>query len=1023
MIVPRHYEDLGVLHEHTLPARSYYVPSSTRLDATPQARDDSDRMLLLNGNWAFCYFNSIHDLQDPFFERDYPIEDFDRVPVPGTWQHQGYDQHQYTNIRYPFPLDPPFVPQDNPCGAYVHEFDYEECESAGNVYLNFEGVDSCFYVWLNGSYVGYSQVSHATAEFEVTNLIRPGANRLAVLVLKWCDGSYLEDQDKFRLSGIFGDVYLISRPESVLFDYFTTTRLTPERASIEIRGLYRNGPTPTTVELFDASGNLVGTTELAEAAGDDDYTHRAELVVAQPHLWNAEDPYLYTLVLSSADEVITDRVGIREVTVKDTTVCVNGVPIKLRGVNRHDSHPLTGSAVSFESLKTDLQMMKRHNINAVRSAHYPNAPRFYQLCDEYGLFVMGEVDNESHGTQSQFLKDDSFPNQVEHWNEPIADNPDWLEATLDRTRLCVLREKNRPSIIMWSAGNESAYGCTFEAALAWMKQFDPGRLTHYESSFYRDSKRKYDYSNIDIYGRMYPPLSEVHEYLDSDPDKPFILVEYSHAMGNGPGDLEEYWQLVYADHRMCGGFVWEWCDHAVFKGIAANGKPIYFYGGDHGESVHDGNFCMDGLVYPDRTPHTGLFEVKNVHRPLRALGFNQDTGELRLRNHNDFTDLRDQLYLVCEVVRDGETVESMRVDLEESVPPHSEAVVRITPDVPQSGRCRLVVTSHLKAATALLPEDHELGFDEIDLDNVDSRNQTTVALLTDAFRRNGDGLRITEDGSAITVSSEEFSYCFDTRTGLPQTMLFQGRQLLDAPAQLNIWRAPTDNDQYIKAEWRRAHYHEASTRAYATEVGRDQDGVRLTSRSAVVAPTIQPILSVNSTWWVSGSGALRASITATRDLDFPPLPRFGLRLFLPEQMDRVTYCGLGPHESYVDKRRASRHGIFHSDVASMHEDYLRPQENGSHADCDYVVVTGGGISLSAVANSPFSINASPYTQEELEGRAHSFELTPSGSTVLCLDHAIAGIGSNSCGPELAEQYRVAAETFTFEITMIPAIAD
>lgn len=1019
MIVPRHYENLSVLHENTLAPRAYYVPSSAPIDPGPDARDSSDRLQLLNGRWSFQYFPSIHDLRVRFFERDFPIGDFDRIPVPSTWQHQGYDHHQYTNIRYPFPLDPPFVPQDNPCGAYVHEFEYQECANAPRVYLNFEGADSCLYVWLNGQYVGYSQVSHATAEFDVTDLIEPGTNRLAVLVLKWCDGSYLEDQDKFRVSGIFGDVYLISRPESVLIDYFTTTTIAHASATVEIRGRYRHGSVPTSVRLLAADGECVASGDLRPFSGDDAYTHRVELTVENPHLWNAEDPYLYTLILTSAHEVVTDRVGIREITVDDVVVRVNGQPIKLRGVNRHDFDPVTGSAIDLAQLKTDLQLMKQHNVNAVRSAHYPNSPRFYQLCDEYGFYVMGEVDNESHGTQSQYLADPAFENQVEHWNEPIADNPDWLEATLDRTRHCVIREKNRPSVVMWSAGNECAYGCTFEAALAWMKQFDPTRLTHYESSFYRDRKRKYDYSNIDLYSRMYPPLNEIHAYLDSDPDKPFILVEYCHAMGNGPGDLEDYQEIITADPRMCGGFVWEWCDHAIYKGDTDDGRPIYYYGGDHGEVIHDGNFCLDGLVYPDRRPHTGLFEFKNVHRPVRALGFDQHTNRLTITNNFDFTDLRGLVHLTCAVVRDGEVLETQRIDIDQSVPPHSEAVLELSPAVPETGTCRLLVTSHLNHATRWTAPGHELGFDEIPLTNADPRNQKVVALLATAETGAGR-LNVVEDATSVAVESESFRYVFDKRTGLVRTMTVEGLELLDAAAQLNIWRAPTDNDQYIKAEWQRAQYDRASARAYGAKAEQDAGSVTLTFPVAVVAPTIQPILRGEAVWRVTPSGAVHASLSLRRSPSFPPLPRCGIRLFLPSQMSDVTYCGLGPHESYVDKHRASRHAVFESDVSSLHEDYLRPQENGSHAGCDYVILSGGGLSLTAASAQPFSFNASPYTQEELAARAHNFELTRSGSTVLCLDLAQAGIGSNSCGPALAEKYRLDAEDLRFGVTLIPA---
>ena len=491
-IVPRHYEDLDVLHENTLPPRAYYVPASTAVDPGPRARERSDRLRLLNGRWAFAYHRSIHELTEPFWERATPLEGMDRVSVPGTWQHQGYDRHQYTNIRYPIPLDPPLVPQDNPCAVYLRDFEHAADPDAPRTHLVFEGVDSCFYVWLNGRYIGYSQVSHATSEFDVTGAVEPGTNRLAVLVLKWCDGTYLEDQDKFRTSGIFRDVYLLSRPESALFDYSVTTALGPDAATVTVSAAFLGSPAPAALSLHDAEGGLVASGSLAPVGagdnGDGDVvgpTHRAELTVADPRPWNPEDPYLYTLTISTDHEVITDRVGLREVDIADVVLRLNGRPLTLRGVNRHDSDPVTGPAVDLEHMERDLALMKRHNINAVRSSHYPNDPRFYQLCDEYGLVVMSEADVESHGTQARVLADPSWPSQVEHWNEPIADNPAWTEATLDRVRSCVIRERNRPSIIAWSAGNECGYGCTFEAALKWIKQFDPTRVTHYESALLR----------------------------------------------------------------------------------------------------------------------------------------------------------------------------------------------------------------------------------------------------------------------------------------------------------------------------------------------------------------------------------------------------------------------------------------------------------------------------------------------------------------------------------------------------------
>ena len=1018
MIVPRHYEDLSVLHENTLPTRAYYVPRSAP-GGDPVDRESSDRFQLLNGDWDFRYHSSVRDITDAFHAPDARPAGFAPIRVPGTWQHQGHDAHQYTNVRYPIPLDPPYVPQDDPAGAYLTDFEYAPDPAAPVVTLTFEGVDSCFYVWLNGVYVGYSQVSHATAEFDVTGPVVPGRNRLAVLVLKWCDGTYLEDQDKFRTSGIFRDVFLLKRPAAMLFDYFTTTRLDSSGAEVLVRAAFRGGDVPTRLELADADGAPVADAVLEPFGGDDRFTHRAVMTVPEPRPWSAEDPYLYRLTLVCPDEVIEDRVGLREVRTDGPVLLVNGAPVTLRGVNRHDSDPVTGPAVGLDHIRRDMRLMKEHNINAIRSSHYPNCPQFYQLCDEYGFYVMSEADNESHGTQTQFLADDSWPNVVEHWNRRIANNPDWIEPTLDRVRLCVERDKNRPSIISWSAGNECAYGWTFEVVLLWMKQFDPTRVTHYESAYHRSGDRRYDYSNIDLYSRMYPSPNEIRAHLDSRPDKPFLLVEYCHAMGNGPGDLEDYWRLINADERMCGGFVWEWCDHAVLDGTTADGRPRYLYGGDHGETVHDGNFCVDGLVAPDRTPHPGLFELGNVLRPVRVVDADLAHGTITLRNDLDFTDLADYAEVSYTLTRDGEVVASGPVELPGPVPPHATAAVPLAIEPPDDGCCFLTVGYRLVGDRPLLRAGHELGFDEIEVPTAAPRLREAAALLE--RRARGPEPVVEQDDRAIVVRGEGFEYRFDRATGLPSAMTVGGRQLLDRPVEVNIWRAPTDNDRAVRLEWQRARYDRTSTRAYTSSVQAVGGRVLVDATMALVAPTVQPIARMGARWTVDPDGALGLDLSARRDPEFPFLPRFGLRLFLPESMDTVRYFGLGPRESYVDKHRSCRHGMFTGPVADLAEDYIRPQENGSRADCELVELTGPGLALTAVGARRFSFNASVWTQEQLTAARHDVELEPCGSTVLCLDAAMSGVGSNSCGPALGEEYRVDDAELLLDLRLVPVV--
>lgn len=1010
MIVPRYYEDLDFLHENTMPPRAYYIPASHRMEDLVEHREASDRLQLLNGMWKFRYFESIYDVKDAFYESGYDTSGFDEIPVPGVWQVAGYDTHQYTNIRYPFPFDPPYVPQDIPCGAYVHTFSYAKDKKAPKVYLNFEGVDSCFYVWVNGVYTGYSQVSHATSEFDVTDVIEEGENTIAVLVLKWCDGSYLEDQDKFRMSGIFRDVYLLKRPEKAVQDYRITTEIAETCAKITLDISYYQ-ETPVTVSVEDAAGNVVAQTEISKAG-------TVTLEIANPELWNTEHPYLYTLILQNADETIEDAIALRTVAIQERVLYFNGQAIKLRGVNRHDSDPVTGFTVDVAKIRKDLVLMKEHNFNAIRSSHYPNAPYFYQMCDRYGFLVCDEADIEAHGPFMLYRKEDTDYNRFKKWNEKIADDPAWEQAILDRVKRMVARDKNRFCIIFWSMGNESAYGCNFEKALAWTKKYDPSRITQYESARYRNYDVTYDYSNLDLYSRMYPALSEIEEYLEKDGSKPFLLVEYCHSMGNGPGDLEDYFQIIQKDARMCGGFVWEWCDHAIAHGQAENGKTKYYYGGDHGETIHDGNFCMDGLVYPDRTPHTGLLEYKNVYRPVRVVSYDEKTGRLVLHNYMDFDDISDYADILYEITVDGLCVQKGVLD-EVSIAPHSDGVMTLKLDIPQSGKVYLKLRYQLKKELPLLPAKHELGFDEVLLANVDGRNQTAVKWLTEAEEKNE--ISVSETDTEITLKASDFTYAISKRTGLFTKLQYAGRDYLNHPMELNIWRAPTDNDMYIRAKWENAHFHETYTRAYKVETIQNQYGVIVMSHVGVVAPTVQKILDVELVWKVESSGRITASMEVSKDAEFPELPRFGVRVFFNKNLSEASYYGMGPQESYRDKHRAASHGLYRSAVKDLHEDYIMPQENGSHFDCDYVELYNGRYGIAAVSETPFSFQASNYTQEMLAQAKHNYELEESDSTVLCIDYALNGIGSNSCGPEVLAAYRFDEKEFQFGFTLVPYV--
>ena len=663
-------------------------------------------------------------------------------------------------------------------------------------------------------------------------------------------------------------------------------------------------------------------------------------------------------------------------------------------------------------------MIKGHNFNAVRASHYPDVPWFYQLCDCMGLYVIDEADNESHGTAPLYFREDDYAERMRLAHVRIADNPDFIEAALDRVRSMVIRNRNRPCILVWSMGNECGYGVTFEKALRWTKETDPTRLTHYESAFYLSRDREFDVSDIDLFGRMYPAFSEVTEYLEHDPDKPLLLVEYCHAMGNSPGDFREYLELTEKYPALCGGFVWEWCDHAVYKGKAENGKDMYWYGGDHGELQHDANFCLDGLVYPDRKPHTGLLEYKNVHRPLRAV-YDMEKQVLVVENHLDFLDPADQISAAWSLTLDGTEIAGGSLPLP-SIPPHTMREIPLSFFVPDQGRCFLKVTYVLKEESASLPAGHDLGFDEIRIPNRKGLARKAAALLEE---RTGDGaVIIREEGHFLILEGERFTYRLDTLSGLFTSLRAGGMELLDRPMDFNLWRAPTDNDAAPADLWKWERLDHTVTRAYGLTWQQTEGRAEIKIRQSVGAMSIQPVLRMENQITVFPDGRIRLDVQAARDPEIETLPRIGLRLFLPGSMKQAAWFGMGPRETYIDKHHAGYHGVFRSSVAELQEDYIRPQENGSHYDCDYVVVKSPELTLTVGTGDPlqtFSFNASVYTQEELETKKHNYELEPCGSTVLCLDHKLAGIGSKSCGPDLSEKYRVCDDIFRFSFLLKP----
>ncbi|MEG9490190.1 glycoside hydrolase family 2 TIM barrel-domain containing protein [Mannheimia indoligenes] len=1000
MSLPNYYQDPNVLHINRIPHYAYFIPFQKGQTPNQLEREKSNQFTLLNGEWHFNFYESLHDLPDNFLNTTFAH----KILVPSNWQTQGFDTHQYTNINYPIPFDPPYVPHNNPCGVYQREIDFE-LKPNKRYLLNFEGVDSCLFVYVNDEFVGYGQISHSTNEFEITKHLKHGKNSLVVVVLKWCDGSYLEDQDKFRMSGIFRDVYILEREQNYLQDFFIQYRLSEDlsQAHLSVETQFANQPEEVHFQLFDPQGNLV----CEQTSGD----FSAE--ICNLTLWNAEEPKLYTLQLSYQTEIIEQKIGFRQIQVKNGVLLFNNKPIKFKGVNRHDSDPKTGYAISREQALIDLRLMKEHNINAIRTAHYPNSPWFTELCDQLGFYVIAESDIESHGSSAVYIEspENSIflnvpnPNKQEEIRQQAVDNfcyfardPNFKNAILDRNIANVERDKNRTSIIIWSLGNESGFGENFEAAARWVKDRDPSRLTHYEGSIYQHSQYQNDLSNLDLYSEMYPSTERLNEYF-ADPNnrKPFILCEYSHAMGNSCGDMEDYWQTFQQYAGSCGGFVWEWCDHAPLR----PNSDKYGYGGDFGETLHDGNFCMDGLVSQHRIVHSNLLEVKNVNRPVRA---ELKEGKVWLKNHLDFTNLADYLTVHYCLSENGETVQKGQLLV--NCEPNQTACLPL--ELPTSSEKLQILTLdyRLREGSALLEKDLHLGFDQL----VFSEKMVKPELSS----RPQAVIFVENIANGWQIINGEYRYRFDKLKGIFTAIEKNGEPMIEQPLDFNIWRAPTDNDRLIREFWQKAGYDKCYTRAYSISLSQDENGVKIVVECGIVATAQSRILTLKVVYHILPSGEIELNVQAKRPTHLPFLPRFGLRFFLHKANHQAEYFGYGERESYMDKHHLAKLGRYQTTASENHTDYLKPQENGSHFGTHYVKAKD----LTIIAEQPFSFNLSPYTQEELTAKTHSYDLVESDSTVLCVDYKMSGIGSNSCGPSLKEQYRLNEENFDWKVKII-----
>ena len=982
-----YHENPEALHVNTLPSHCYFIPFGKTQDPFSD-RENSQCFELLNGEWGFTYFDSIIDMDSDFLS----IQPEKTIPVPSNWQLHGYDVPQYTNVCYPITYDPPYVPDDIPVGVYTRQYTY----SPDNMrkILVFEGVDSCFYLYINGSFTGYSQVSHMTSEFDVTDLLQEGENTITVAVLKWCDGTYLEDQDKIRLSGIFRDVYMLTRPQKKLEDYRIKTVLNQSKTSAVLEITVYG--TDAEITLADADGNMMQKCTAADGT-------LLKIPVELPRLWSAENPYLYQLTISTDSEVIGEKVGFRDIAVENGVVKINGKKVKFRGVNRHDSYPDTGYYAPVAKMKKDIELMKQHNINGVRTSHYPNSPIFYRLCDEYGLYVIDEADLEMHGCVEVYNDYKWSAGNGYNGIALLASDERFKNASVDRARLMVTRDINRPCVVFWSLGNESGYGSNLLASAEFIKNFDDTRLVHYESTHKLDDTPN---DILDMVSQMYTSPEDMLKFLEDEKEtRPFILCEYCHAMGNGPGDLEDYRNTFYRNDRFCGGFVWEWCDHSCSLGKTDSGEEKYGYGGDFGERHNDGNFCMDGLVYPDRRPHTGLLEVKQVYRPVRVEK-GQGEGVFLINNFLNFANAGELLDGSYEITYDGGVKTTGSFDF--SVPPMGSTEITIpqaAEDFDTSAYIRFIFTA--KHDTLWCKKGYQVCFDQLCLCEKEEKTLPPVC---------GSETTFTEEPMQILVQAEKVSYTFDRRTACFTSIQYEGKEILTRPMQFNFFRAPVDNDT-MRGDWYRAHLNDYIVKVYSTQASRGDHGIEITVKQSFGWSIHQPFAYADVLYTIYDGGRLqvKCSLKGTNKLTF--LPRFGIRLFVPKEFDRVDYFGYGPHESYIDKHQASYLGNFSSPISQMHEDYIRPQENSSHYGCKHMTLKSGDIQVRFEAAKDFSFNASEFTQEELSSKRHNFELEKCESNVICVDYQMAGVGSNSCGPALAEKYRLELPEISGELWM------
>ena len=1004
------WENPAVISKNKLPPRATFYRYDTAEAARTGKRDDSPYLQLLNGDWKFHYVGTPAERPLDFHTADFDDSAWGTIRVPSNWELHGYGQPIYTNTVYPFDKNPPRIqgPNGNPVGSYRTTFTVPENWQGRRIEIHFDGVQSAMYVWLNGQPIGYSQGSRTPAKFDLTPHLKAGQNVLAVQVFRWCDGSYLEDQDFWRLSGIFRDVYLEALPQSHIRDFEVTTELDAnyKNAKLIVHANVHSADATLEAELFAPSGKNfpLKQSSLSVNAELGELSSVMSVDMTAPAKWTAETPNLYRLVLTLTAkdgkpiESTAINVGFRKVEIKDGVLLVNGEYIYLNGVNRHEHDPITGHTIGRESMIEDILLMKRNNINAVRTSHYPNATQWYDLCDQYGLFVTDEANIESHG--------------MRYGPESLAKFPAWQQAHLDRMRRMVERDKNHPSIIIWSMGNEAGNGVNFLAIYDWIKHRDPLRPVQYEQAHF-------DRRNTDIRVPMYARIPKITDYATGKLgklDRPLILCEYAHAMGNSVGNLAEYWEVMYKHRHLQGGFIWDWVDQGLLS-TDKQGTEFYAYGGDFGEKPNSGAFCLNGLVQPDRTPNPSLHEVKKVYQRIKTTASDARKGRIAIENRYDFLSL-DPFELQWEYSVEGKVAQRGQLPAPAIGPDESKQITLPLdqPSLTPGDEAHLLVRFVLKEETAWAKAGHVVAWDQFPISEWTANKRVKEPVAEGESKQ-----QFEQSDEQIRVSSGSLTAIVSKKSGGLTSLKTNGEQLLAGPVMPNLWRVPTNNDKGAGLQWRLSVWRDAVQRGQLARCDVGDDG-RITSQWALKAGKS----TYTCVYTVTPAGV---RIDAELDIkgqhknkQLPNVPRVGLRFQVPKQFDHLEWYGRGPHETYADRKTGAAVGRYSSTVAEQLHHYLKPQENSSKTDIRWLTLTnratGGGLKI--VAERPIQATVWPYTAAALLKAQHPHEIKPGDTLTVSLDGVQMGVGGdNSWGARPLDQYMIWPGKHTFSVSLSP----